>query len=62
MHIIYFDNGRLASGSRPDKIPLGVEYWHVTSGEKEVMDSNRELRDAWEFTPSRPADGVGDGV
>jgi len=59
MHIVYIDNGNICQCSKPTSVPAGVEYWHVTPEEKEFMDANREYRDAWEWTPSREADGIG---
>lgn len=62
MHIVFIDSisGAVLQCSRTTSVPTGEEYWFVTPEEKEFMDANREHRDAWEFTPSRPADGIGE--
>lgn len=59
MHIMYLEDGKIRQCSKVSSVPDGVEYWHVTATEKEFMDANRDKREAWTWTASRAADGVG---
>lgn len=59
MHVIYVEGGIIKQTAAIVAVPEGVQYWHVTPEEKELMDTNRKYRDAWEWVPNRPADGIG---
>ena len=59
MHVVFIKDGKLKQGSSIKGIPAGTEYWHVNAAEKAFMDANREYRQAWTWSPARPADGVG---
>ncbi len=59
-HIVFIENGQVRQCSNPSSVPRGTSYWHVKPEEKDWMDNNRDKRDAWQVTPDREADGVGE--
>jgi len=58
-HLLFMEGGEFRQCSKTTSVPTGVEYWHALPGD---FPETREHRDAWVWTPTRPADGVGLGV